>query len=181
MVGGKLTRFSKTPTPGLGDRLSRARMTVGSSAIDDYWPEHARQPAVLAVRRIGIADLRIALENGLKDFAASRTDVIFLCVIYPVVGLLLSRLASRYGILPLLFPLASGFALVGPFAAVGLNEMSRRRERGAQVTWTDAFGVLLSPSIGSIMALGSLLVAIFLLWLLIAEVIYQVTLGPNPP
>jgi uncharacterized membrane protein len=128
-----------------------------------------------------MGDLGQALTNGLADFAANRTDVVFLCVIYPLVGLVLARLASGYGVVPLLFPLASGFALVGPLAAVGLNEMSRRRELGGEVTWIDAFGVLRSPSIGPIIGLGLLLIAIFLLWMVTAEAIYVLTLGPKPP
>src|SRR5438132_1319690 len=124
-----------------------------------------------AVRRIGIADVRDALIQGVEDFAAFRTDVAFLCVVYPLVGLVLARLAFGYDMLPLLFPLASGFALVGPFAAVGLNEMSRRREAGIAVTWADAFGVFRSPSFGAIVVLGLVLMAIFLLWLLAAEAI----------
>src|SRR5260221_802132 len=103
-----------------------------------------------AVRRIGATDLRDVLARGLDDFGAHRSDVIFLCVIYPVVGLVLGRLAFGYGVLPLLFPLASGFALVGPLAAVGLYEMSRRREQGISDSWADAFGVFASPSIGAI-------------------------------
>jgi uncharacterized membrane protein len=133
------------------------------------------------VRRLDLADLTGALASGLEDFKANRTDVIFLCVIYPIAGLVLGRVASGYGLLPLLFPLASGFALVGPLAAVGLNEMSRRREQGDAVRWVDAFGVLRAPSIGSIALLGLLLVGIFLLWLVAAQVIYVVTLGPEAP
>ena len=119
--------------------------------------------------------------RGFADFAAYRTDVIFLCVIYPVVGLVLARLASGYGLLPLLFPLASGFALVGPFAAVGLNEMSRRREQGDDVRWVDAFGVLRSPSIGAILLLGLVLMAMFLLWLVAAQMIYASRLARRRP
>ena len=142
--------------------------------------ENLHSPAP-AVRRIGVADLGLALARGYDDFAAYRTDVIFLCVFYPLVGLVLARLAFGYDLLPLIFPLASGFALVGPFAAVGLNEMSRRREAGMAVTWADAFGVFRSPSLGAIVVLGLVLMAIFLLWLLAAEAIYQITLGPAPP
>ena len=145
------------------------------------WHKGAAEDATLAVRRIGVADLWDALAHGLADFEANRTDVIFLCVIYPVIGLVLGRLASGYGLLPLLFPLASGFALVGPFAAVGLNEISRRREQGSDVRWVDAFGVLRSPSIGAILLLGLMLIALFLLWLVVAQIIYVVTLGPQPP
>jgi uncharacterized membrane protein len=152
---------------------------IGSATPEDYW-HNAADPATPTVRRIGIADLTGALASGLDDFTANRTDVIFLCVIYPIAGLVLGRVASGYGLLPLLFPLASGFALVGPLAAVGLNEMSRRREAGEAVSWVDAFGVLRAPSIGAIMLLGLLLVGIFLLWLVAAQVIYVVTLGPAP-
>jgi uncharacterized membrane protein len=133
------------------------------------------------VARIGTSDLREALAAGLRDFAASRADVAVLCLIYPILGIVIVRLASGYQTLPLLFPLASGFALVGPFAALGLYEMSRRREQRANIGWADAFGVIRSPSIAAIVLLGIVLMAIFLLWLGAAEVIYRLTLGPQPP
>ncbi len=171
----------RTP-PGWGwDQLSDAMHSIGSASPEEYWHTTAEPSAAPVVRRLGLADLTGALASGLQDFQANRTDVIFVCVIYPIVGLLLGRLASGYGLLPLLFPLASGFALVGPLAAVGLNEMSRRRERGEAISWVDAFGMLRSPSIGSIALLGLLLVALFLVWLVVAQVIYVATLGLATP
>jgi uncharacterized membrane protein len=134
-----------------------------------------------AVGRIELADLKDALASGLDDLGAYRSDVIFLCIIYPVAGLLLAWLAFGYDMLPLVFPLASGFALIGPVAAVGLYEISRRREQGDDVTWADAFGVVRAPAFGAIVVLGLLLLAIFLLWLAAAYAIYLVTLGPEPP
>jgi uncharacterized membrane protein len=136
---------------------------------------------VPSIHHVTVADLLYALHKGLEDFGTYRTDVIFIGLIYPVVGLVLERVAFGYDMLPLLFPLASGFALVGPVAAIGLYEMSRRREEGQEITWVDAFGVLRSPSLGAIVLLGLLLVGIFVLWLAAAEVIYDVTLGPEPP
>lgn len=162
-------------------RLRAATQEIGAASADEYWHDARRHDVVPAVRRIGLADLRDALARGWRDFLDYRTDVIFLCVLYPLVGLLLARVASGYELLPLLFPLASGFALVGPLAAVGLNEMSRRRERGEEVGWRDAFAVLRAPSIGSIALLGVALVVLFLLWLAVAGVIFMATLGPVPP
>jgi uncharacterized membrane protein len=134
-----------------------------------------------AIRRIGPHDLGEALAEGFADFRAHRSDVVFLCVVYPLVGLVLARLAFGYEMLPLLFPLASGFALVGPFAAVGLYEMSRRREAGADAALSDALRVVHAPAFPSIVMLGLALVAIFVLWLFVASGIYVVTLGTVPP
>ena len=134
-----------------------------------------------AIHQISVTDLRDALAKGLDDLRAFRTDVVFLCIIYPVVGVIIASFAFRHDLLPLLFPLGSGFALVGPISAVGLYEMSRRREQGLAATWVDAFGMLRSPSFGAIVVLGLVLLSIFLLWLLTAQAIYAVTLGPEPP
>ena len=133
------------------------------------------------VRRIEVADLKDVLRKGLEDFGAYRSDVIFLCIVYPFAGLVLARFAFGQDLLPLLFPLASGFALIGPVAAVGLYEMSRRREEGVDINWADAFGVIRAPAFGAILVLGVILLAIFLLWLIAASAIYNVTLGPEPP
>ena len=94
------------------------------------------RPAQPVIRRIGFADLQDALAKGIDDFYAMPTHAMFLCVIYPIVGLFLARMAFGYSILPLLYPLASGFALVGPVAALGLYELSRRREAGLPTSAT---------------------------------------------
>jgi uncharacterized membrane protein len=140
-----------------------------------------RDAPLPAVRRIDFADLKAVLAKGISDFAAYRTDVMFLCVIYPVAGLLLAWLAFGYDLLPLVFPLAFGFALIGPVAAVGVYEISRRREQGHHITWADAFGVVRAPAFGAVLVLGLVLLAILLLWLAAAQAIYMVTLGPEPP
>lgn len=134
-----------------------------------------------AVRRIGRQDLIQSLREGLADMAAVRDDVVFIGVIYPIAGLILANLFFRYELLPMLFPLASGFALLGPVAAIGLYEISRRRELGEPVNWATGLRVLNSPAMGSILGLGSILLILFFVWLTIAYGIYAVTLGPAPP
>jgi len=131
-----------------------------------------------AIRRIDIADLRDALAKGVSDFGEARSDVIFL---YPVAGLVLARMVLGSGMFPLLFPLASGFALIGPFVGVGLYEMSRQREEGKELSWATAFDVVRSPSFGAIIMLGVVLMVLFLLWLSAAQAIYTLTLGPMEP
>jgi uncharacterized membrane protein len=134
-----------------------------------------------AARRIGVADLRAALADGVADFLAFRSDVIVLCFIYPLAGAVLWRMATGVNMLQLLFPLAAGFALVGPLFATGLYEMSRQRERGAPITWAAAFDAFRSPAIGAIFGLGIVLLALFTAWLLIAQALYHVTVSPMHP
>jgi len=163
------------------EQLRIVAATTGAATRQISETEKAAGQPLPEVRRISIDDLRQAVSEGIADFAANRTDVLFVCVLYPVVGIVLARMAFGYEMLPLLFPLASGFALVGPFAAIGLYEMSRRREQGAKVTWADALGVFQSPAIGPIILLGLILMAVFVLWMFVAAAIYQLTLGPNAP
>ncbi len=135
------------------------------------------QGAGPAIRTIELSDLYEALQRGWEDFKAVPSHAIILCVIYPVLGIILARVVLGYSVLPLLFPLAAGFALVGPFAALGLYELSRRRERGAEATAWEAIEVLRSPSFGAMLGLGALLFALFLVWLFTAQAIYVAAFG----
>jgi uncharacterized membrane protein len=163
------------------DQVRTANLAVERASHSLRSPADMAGTALPAVRKIALADLKDVLASGLRDFGAYRTDVIFLCIVYPLAGLILASVAFGYDMLPMLFPLASGFALIGPIAAVGLYEMSRRREQGVEITWADAFGVVSAPAFGAILVLGLILLAIFLLWLAAAYAIWLLTLGPEPP
>ena len=168
-IGNPLS-WSVDAMRGTGRHLGSIFGAIGS--------ENAAPPQI---RRIGYADLREALRRGFDDFVACRSDVAFLCLLYPIVGITLGWLAFRGDLMQLLFPVVSGFALIGPVAAVGLYEMSRRREAGQPTGWLDAFRVAGSPSFGAIVALGLMLGLVFLVWILAANGIYAATLGPEGP
>lgn len=133
------------------------------------------------VRHITMADLSDALRLGFEDFWAKPSHYVFLCLIYPIVGLILTQWSSGSNAVQLVYPLMSGFALVGPFAAIGLYEISRRRERGMDTSWRHAFNVRHSPALPSIAVIGAMLVALFLVWLYTAQSIYVSLFGDQPP
>ncbi|RMD87016.1 MAG: DUF2189 domain-containing protein, partial [Alphaproteobacteria bacterium] len=124
------------------------------------------------------SDLREALRRGYADFSAKPSHPIFLSIIYPVISFLLIQAAAGRDLWPLIYPLIAGFALVGPLAAIGLYELSRRRERGEEARWRDAFAVFRSPALANIVTLGAILTAIFLLWLYAAQALYLAIMGP---
>ncbi|MGX5804689.1 DUF2189 domain-containing protein [Bradyrhizobium sp. Arg314] len=150
---------------------------AGFHVMTDAHGMHA-QPTV---RRISTSDLWDALKLGAEDFWAKPSHYVFLCLIYPIVGLILTRWTSGSNAIQLVYPLMSGFALIGPFAAIGLYEISRRRELGMNTDWRHALDVRHSPALPSIAVIGILLFALFLLWLFTAQSLYTSLFGAEPP
>lgn len=137
-------------------------------------------PTTPVIHRIGVPDLRQALARGWDDFLATPTQLVFLCVLYPIIGLVVARMVAGDDTIHLLYPLVAGLSLVGPVAAVGLYEISRRREAGLKTSWLNAFDVLRNPAFLSIAGVGVLLTVIFLAWLAAARAIFETTLGAVP-
>ena len=168
-IGNPLTWLAQG-VAGTSSHIAASVETVGGKDTDN-----------LVVNVLTMTDLKEVLALGIEDFKASRADVMFICLLYPFIGVLLVAGALNLNLVPLLFPIAAGFAILGPLAAVGLYEISRRREAGDDVKWIDALGILRSPGLGAIVALGAFLIVIFMAWLMVANMIYNLTLGPEPP
>ncbi|TKA95731.1 DUF2189 domain-containing protein [Cereibacter changlensis] len=164
----------------IGNPLSWSADAVGSAVgyLSQATVSTGRDHAVdmPRVQRIDSEDLRDALRKGLEDMGYFRSDVIFVCLVYPMIGLVLATAAVQ-GSLHLLFPILSGFALVGPVAAVGLYEMSRRREAGLETDWSALADVVRSPRFGAILALALFHLVIFMAWIMAANLIFKATLG----
>jgi len=170
----------KNPIEWTGAQVVEAAHALRSAGHSFQHLQDTTHSPIPAVRRIGFADLGDALAKGFADFEAYRSDVLFVGIVYAVIGLVLARAAFNMNLIPLLFPLASGFAIVGPFAAIGLYEMSRLREQGQEARWTNAFDVFKAPAIGGIAVLGTLLIATFLVWLAVAWQIYRAAFDGAP-
>ncbi len=168
----------------IGNPLSWTLGALGSAAeyAGDVATNATADPNERPETRILVMDdLRQALREGWQDLEAMRSDVLFACMLYPAMGAVLLGLASQGNLTHLLFPVLSGFALVGPVAALGLYELSRRREAGREVGWGAMFDVLRNPRFPRILMLALFNGVIFMAWLLIADAIHAATLGTERP
>src|SRR5688572_19434284 len=132
------------------------------------------------IQKISAADLVDALSKGVDDFWAKPSHYFILVLVYPLATLVAANIAAGYIPLQLIFPLLSGFALIGPLAAIGLYEISRRRELGLEISWQHAFDVMRRPSI-SVLTLSVLLGVIYFAWLGAALLIYRQIYGNVVP
>lgn len=156
--------------------------TIHPHDADLRWPASAIwRSGEPAVRSIRIHDLRDVLAKGIDDFKAVPSHAVFLGIIYALLGLVLIRLWFDGNIVPLVYPLLAGLTLLGPFAAVTLYEVSRRREMGLDTSVWHLTEVFHSPSIGAITRLGLLLMAIFFIWLGTAQTMYVQIMGGARP
>ncbi|SEI72675.1 Uncharacterized membrane protein [Sphingomonas sp. OV641] len=150
------------------------RATVHSTHTSDT----AELPGV---RTIAPADLRRALRLGWEDFLAKRGDVLFVGVLYPLIGLFVAAVTLEGALLPLFFPLVAGLSIVGPLVAAGFYEIAKRRAEGKEAGWSHFLDPLRPARRHGILAIGAMLIMLFFAWLLIAWTLYQATLGRLEP
>lgn len=103
---------------------------------------------------LSLADLQSALAKGWQDFPAYPHFGLFLGAIYLAAGLLIWAVLSAEGRAAWLVPAAAGFPLIAPFLAVGLHEVSRRRELGLPVRWKAVLGALRGRGDEQVLSMG---------------------------
>ena len=135
----------------------------------------------IGIRKIGVDDLWRSLKQGYEDFNAKPSFGIFLCVVYPLFALLLTLFVVGENLHHLVFPMLAGLTLLGPVVSVGLCAMSRRRERGLELSWRAAFDFVHSPSFAPIAALSVVMTLLYAAWLFMAQFIYTGLFGAHPP
>lgn len=135
----------------------------------------------IGIRKIGVKDLWQALKEGFDDFNAKPSFVAFLIVVYPLFALLLTLFLVGENLLHLAFPMVAGFTFLGPVVSIGLFEMSRRRERGLDLTWRSAFDFVHSSSFAPILALSLAMMLLYVAWLFAAQFLYFGLFGAVSP
>ena len=135
----------------------------------------------IGIRKIALNDLWRSLKEGYDDFSATPTVGVFVTVLYPLFALLLTLFLVGENLLHLAFPMVAGFTLIGPVVSVGLFEMSRRRERGLDVSWRSTFDFVHSASFAPILALSVVMMLLYIAWLFSAQFLYFGLFGQDPP
>jgi uncharacterized membrane protein len=143
-------------------------------------PASARSTKI-QVRKIGTEDLNASLKQGWDDFMAMRGDLIFLGLLYPLIGFAGAVFTLNGPLLPFFFPVVAGVGLLGPVAAVGFYELARRREAGLTSNWSHFLDVRKRPGADDIGIVVGLLLMIFALWILAAGAIYVAIFGWTAP
>lgn len=144
------------------------------------------QPAPIAIASdLTVSDLLAALSAGWRDFLAQPKFGLFFASIFAVAGIVLSYLMIAKGETTWLIPVVSGFPLIAPFTAVGLYEVSRRREAGLQLYWGAILGAVGGRGDGQILSMGVIMFVAFGFWMIVAHAVFAIFLaeaglGSNP-
>ncbi|WP_394728745.1 DUF2189 domain-containing protein [Altererythrobacter sp. GH1-8] len=120
------------------------------------------------------ADLKSALAAGWSDFRAFPIYGLFFAGIYVAGGFLIYFALMQWGNTSWLVPAAAGFPLLAPFTAVGLYEVSRRRETGEPLSWKPILGALRGHGDEQIISVGVIVFVAFAFWLMLAHGIFAV-------
>ncbi len=137
-------------------------------------PAGRSDPIVL---RIAAADVAEALVRGLRDFQAQPLFGLLFGALYAAGGILIVLSVTAFGAVYLAYPLAAGFALVGPFVAIGLYEVSRCREAGRVPDLRDLW--LTMRSRGEIGWMAFVTLFIFIVWMYQVRLLIALFLGVN--
>ncbi len=132
-------------------------------------PRHVRKPRI-EINTLTIGDIVHALRQGAADFLAAPLYGLFFSGVFAAGGIFMYLHLYRFAAPWLIIPLAIGFPLVGPFAAVGLYEVSRRLRTGEKLEWRAILGVVFAQRERELAWMAFVVLFVFWVW------VYQIRL-----
>ena len=139
----------------------------------------AAQRIYPTVRAVSFADINEAWAQGLRDFRAAPVYGLVFGGFYAAGGIVVVLGATALGLGYLAYPLAAAFVLIGPFAAVGLYEVSRRLEVGLALSWHAVLGAVFNQRNGRLAWMGLITVLFFIAWICLVRMLVVIFLGTH--
>lgn len=170
-------RYRHEPSDGISQTSIFKEAFMISTSLSDSIPASD----IPSIRRLTTEDLGWALRSGWQDFRAKRGDLLFVALLYPLLSLTIAIVALQSALLPLYFPLVAGLSVMGPVVAAGFYEIARRRETGDDSGWRHFLAPLSDDRREGLLSIAIVLIGLFLVWLLVAWVLYQATVGQLHP
>lgn len=127
------------------------------------------------VRQITIKDVVEALAAGLRDFQRAPGYGLLLGGVCALVGIAVIGTLYALGMPYLAYPIGAGFALVCPFLAAGLYEVSRRLEIGLPLDSGEIWKAVKSRS--EIRWMGFMTVFVLIMWMYQVRFLMALFLG----
>ena len=141
--------------------------------------EFAPIPQIHVATNLTFGDLKAALSAGWRDFLARPLFGLFFASIYVLGGLAMTWLLVARGDSAWLVVAASGFPLLAPFTAVGLYEVSRRRENGLQMSWGAVLGALRGRGDDQLLMIGGFVFVGFTFWMILAHGVFAIFMAES--
>ena len=129
------------------------------------------------VRSITAGDIAEAFGEGLRDFQAVPLYGLAFGALYAAGGIAILLCLTAFGLVYLAYPLAAGFAMIGPFVATGLYEVSRRRETGQAISIGAIWATVKAR--GEIGWMAFVTLFVFVIWMYQVRLLIALLLGLN--
>lgn len=144
---------------------------------DNEGGEVYRPTPMPVVRSITANDILAALKAGARDFARAPSFGLFFGGVYATGGLFILASLTYFDMVWLIIPIAIGFPLIGPFAAVGLYEVSRRLANNEPLGWGSILGVVLDQRHRQLGWMSFVVLFIFWVWIYLVRILLALFFG----